>query len=77
MTNQTIDFESIIYNLLPTPYIEFAEVCKNKEANTSYRARTFGVFDALIAVADQLVDDGGATREALIRRAEETLGELY
>ena len=30
MTNQTIDFESIIYNLLPTPYIEFAEVCKNK-----------------------------------------------
>lgn len=77
MTNQTIDFESIIYNLLPTPYVEFEKVCTDKEVNTSYRARTFGVFDALIAVADQLFDDGGATREALIRRAEEALGELY
>lgn len=76
MTNQTIDFESIIYRLLPVPYVEFKKVCKNKEANTSYRGRTFGVFDALIAIADQL-DDNGEAREVLIKRAEEALGEPY
>lgn len=77
MTNQTIDFDSIIANLLPTPYVEFEKACKDKEAVTAYRARTFGVFDTLIAIADHLVDDNCATRDMLIKRAEEALGELY
>ena len=77
MTNPTIDFDSIVTNLLPTPYVEFEKACKDKEAVTAYRARTFGVFDALIAIADQLLDDNCKTREALIDRATEALGELY
>lgn len=76
MTNQAINFDSIIANLLPTPYVEFEKVCKDKEVNTAYRARTFGVFDALIAIADQL-DDNGEARETLTDKATDMLGEPY
>ena len=76
MTKQAIDFDAIITNLLPTPYVEFKKACKDREVNFSYRARTFGVFDALIAIADQL-DDNGEAREALIDKATDMLGEPY
>ncbi len=76
MTKQAINFDSVIANLLPVPYVEFKKACKDREVKYAYRARTFGVFDALIAIADQL-DDNGEAREALIDKATNMLGEPY